>query len=96
MPLLIFAFCTFAIADLVPAAYIVHPRLLPADRQKRDTSDAADVRTLFFYFGNESLSTNLSLNDKFLGGYITTEIVSPDGSSREARGRKVIGRTFLA
>ena len=88
--MLIFVFCTIAVADLVPDAYIVYPSFLPTDRQKRDNSGAAGFRTIFFSFGNESLVSNLSINDKFLAGYLTTEIVSPDGSSREAIGRKVI------
>ena len=81
------ALWTNVIPEIASTTFVVFPRLVSVGRQKRSGSDAPC--TMYLDFGRESLISNLTLNANLLSGQLKSEIVAPNGSSREARGGEV-------
>lgn len=90
------AFWTYVIPEIASATFVVYPKLVSASvgRQERDTSGSVAVRTIYLDFGSESLISNLTLNANLFTGYLKSEIVAPNGSSREASGKVMDGCSY--
>ena len=85
------------IPEIASTTFVVYPRLDTGwyvGKQKRDVRVSDAIRTIYFDFGSESLISNLTLNDNFFPGHLKSEIVAPNGSSREVSGAKMDGCSY--
>ena len=83
------ALWTNVIPEIASTTFVVYPRLVSVSRQKRGVSGLDASCVMYLDFGRESLISNLTLNSNLLSGQLKSEIVAPNGSSREARGGEV-------